>query len=63
MTLGRGAAKAWVAATVAGLAAAQAAADHGFTLAESLGVAAAFLVGFQAVYWTSNGPTKDDGGT
>jgi hypothetical protein len=62
VTLGKGAAKAWVAAAVAGLAVAQDAADHGFTLGECLGMAGAALVAFQAVYWTSNGP-KDDGDT
>lgn len=48
------AAKAYVAGTVAGLSAAIAVADKGFTVAEMLGIASAFVIGFQTTFWTTN---------
>lgn len=48
------AAKAYVAGAIAALAFAVPGVDDGFTLSEALGAVAAFLVGFQGVYWTTN---------
>lgn len=53
----RYAAKAWVAAIVAGLSSAIPLSDNGFTEGEWLLVALAFTIGFQSTYWTEN---RDD---
>lgn len=51
------AAKAFVAALVAGIATATLAAEDGLTLVEALTIAGAFIAAFQATYWTPNAPT------
>jgi hypothetical protein len=54
------AAKAYVAGAIAGLAAAAPAVDAGLDAGELMVAAGAFLVAFQAVYWTSNAPAQDE---
>lgn len=51
------AAKAFVAALVAGIGVAVLAAENGLTLVEALTIAGAMIGAFQATYWTPNAPT------
>lgn len=53
------AAKAYVAAAVAGMSAAVPLVDDGLTVGETLGVLVAALVGFQGVFWTTNHKTTE----
>lgn len=51
------AAKAWVGGTIAAAAFLGPVVDDGLAVSEGLGVLGAFLVAFQAVYWTTNQDT------
>ena len=58
----RGSAKAWVAALIAGLAAAQANASNGFTTEEWIGQIVAAVIAWNATYWVENtGPSAPGG--
>lgn len=52
------AAKAYAAGAVAAIAFATPVVDDGLLVSEVLGIVGAFLVGFQAVFWTSNAPAE-----
>lgn len=53
------AAKAYVAGAIAALSAAVPLADKGLTGGEVCGIAAAALVAFQGVFWTTNKPSTE----